>query len=61
MKSLRSIITRYIVAISSVMAIVAFGILFAVVYFIYSDHDTSAFDVLVPIACIFVAEVLQIL
>ena len=50
MKSLRSIITRYIVAISSVMAIVAFGILFAVVYFIYSDHDTSAFDVLVPIA-----------
>ncbi len=57
MKSLRSIITRYIVAISSVMAVVAFGILFAVVYFVYSDHDTSALDVLVPIAGIFIAEV----
>ncbi len=58
MKSLRSIITRYIVAISLVMAVVAFGILFAVVYFVYSDHDTSAFDVLIPIACVFIAEVI---
>ncbi len=57
MKSLKGIIARYIVIISTVMSTVAFGILFTIVYFTYADHDTSAFELLIPIAILFLIEI----
>ncbi len=57
MKSLKVMIARYIVIVSAVMSVVAFGVLFAVVYYVYADHDTSVFELLMPMAVLFVIEI----
>ncbi len=56
MKSLKGIITRYIVLVSVIMSVVVFGVLFAVVYYVYADHDTSVFELLVPMAVLLTLE-----
>ena len=59
MKSLRGLITRYIVIISTVMSVVAFGILFAVIFFVYSDSDVNlVWDALLPILLVLIVQTL---
>lgn len=57
MKSLKGIITRYIVIVSVVMSVIAFGVLFAVVYYVYADHDTSVFELLWPMSVLLLVEI----
>ena len=57
MKSLKGIIARYIIIVSVVMSVIAFGVLFAVVYYVYADHDTSVFELLLPMAVLLLIEI----
>ncbi len=61
MKSLKGIITRYIVLISAIMSVIAFVVLFAVVYFVYDGSDASVFKLLVPVAIVFVIEIVVLI
>lgn len=59
MKSLKGIIVRYIVLMSAFMAAIDFGLVFAAIYFVYSDHAASnVLEVLVPISIGFLLEIL---
>ena len=59
MKSLKGRIIRYIVIVSAVMSVVAFGIVFAILYYVYSDRDMElVLEVLLPISLVFTAEIL---